>query len=327
MIGSLATGSDIKFIITIMHALNVPVRIGSGFDTESTSPTAPTTLAPIIPSPSAWRRSMSLGAALSDATANLSELEPRVCPFVEVVFQRDSVRTSTAQGPQPTWNETLALNFKPLNDDLSPTNLTKISDSLYLNLFDEVSTPTSSGTSSESEKSIRLERKWLGSLRIPFSTLYLNSKVEGTFCLSVPTILFGYDYESRSTPSSSTTSFVTSSVTGERRRPSTFGGSGTSLNQDNAISLTANEKTYLNIFVTIDPTLQKPEELTLKVRIYKVSTYFLLISFFSVFFFFLALFDSAIRPRMNHYLITAKSGLLITKQSFLIETFVPLPLG
>lgn len=254
VIGSLATGSEIKFIITIMHALNVPIRIGSASDTESMSPTS-SGPGGIIPSPSAWRRSMSLGAALSDATANLSELEPRVSPFVEVVFQRESVRTSTAQGSQPTWNETLALNFKPLNDDLSPTNLTKISDSLYLNLFDEVSTPTKDGN----ERSIRLERKWLGSLRIPFSTLYLNSKVEGTFCLSVPTILFGYDYESRSSPNIPSSS---------ARRPSTFGGSNPTSNMEGNISLSAPEKTYLNIFVTIDPTLQKPEELSLKVRVF-----------------------------------------------------------
>lgn len=274
MIGSLGTGCEIKFIITVMHALNVPVRVGSGTGVEeSTSPTGQQPFGGVIPSPSLWRRSMSLGAALSDAAANLAEIEPRVCPFVEVIFNRESVRTSTAQGPQPTWNETLSLTFKPFNDDLSPTNLTKISDSLYLNLFDEVSTPIrggGGGGGSDSERSIRLERRWLGSLRIPFSTLYLNSRVEGTFCLSVPPILFGYDYESRA-PSSS--SYTGTSSSGASRRPSTFGTStfGTSTNDVGSISLST-EKTYLNIFVTIDPTLQKPEELSLKVCLVSINT-------------------------------------------------------
>ena len=39
----------------------------------------------------------------------------------------------------------------------------------------------------------RLERKWLGSLSVPFSSLYRNARVEGTFRLHSPAVLLGYD--------------------------------------------------------------------------------------------------------------------------------------
>ena len=63
------------------------------------------------------------------------------------------------------------------------SNLAKISDSIYLNLFDEVLLDSEESITSDGQKLIhkRTERRWLGSLRIPFSTLYLNSKIEGIF--------------------------------------------------------------------------------------------------------------------------------------------------
>lgn len=87
----------------------------------------------------------------------------------------------------------------------------------------------------------RLERRWLGSLRIPFSTLYLNSKIEGTFCLNTPPMLLGYEHDSRS-----------------------YGN----LNRSTGTSSNGSLKnTYLTLFLTIDPTLQQPEPLALKVSV------------------------------------------------------------
>lgn len=131
------------------------------------------------------------------------------------------------------------------NDDCSPRNLTKISDSVYLNLFDEVvvgQDEPDDGHEKEAGSTVkRLERRWLGSLRIPFSTLYLNSKIEGTFCLNMPPMLLGYEHDSRSY--------------GNLNR-----STGTTSNGNGSL-----KSTYLTLFLTIDPTLQQPEPLALKV--------------------------------------------------------------
>jgi len=123
---------------------------------------------------------------------------------------------------------------RPANDDFSPMCLTKIGDFIYLNLFDEVaagSMNSSVDIENDHPTTSRLERRWLGSLRIPFATLYLNSKIEGTFSLNSPPALMGYDSTNSST------------------------NGGTLSN------------TYLTLFLTIDPTLQHPEPMLLKVSL------------------------------------------------------------
>ncbi len=85
----------------------------------------------------------------------------------------------------------------------------------------------------------RMERRWLGSLKIPFATLYLNSKIEGTFILSTPPVLLDYEYDSKGW---------------------LLGGHAGGHNGETS------KHTYLTLFVTIDPSLQLPEPLAIKVR-------------------------------------------------------------
>lgn len=62
-----------------------------------------------------------------------------------------------------------------------------LKDSIYLNLFDEVVLDL---LEDDRERPTtvhqRLERRWLGSLSLPFSTLYLNSKVGATGNMMTP---------------------------------------------------------------------------------------------------------------------------------------------
>ena len=72
--------------------------------------------------------------------------------------------------------------------------MNRIKDHLHLHLFDEVvvdvklddddgtagSASAGRGCSSDDVHK-RLERKWLGSMTIPFASLYHNTRIEGTF--------------------------------------------------------------------------------------------------------------------------------------------------
>lgn len=40
-------------------------------------------------------------------------------PYVEVMFQRNSVVTSVADGPNPSWNEELGIPFKYVDDNVT----------------------------------------------------------------------------------------------------------------------------------------------------------------------------------------------------------------
>ena len=60
--------------------------------------------------------------------------------YIEARFQDQVARTTVAVGPNPAWNQELALTFKSLNNDYSPETLNRVKDCLHLHLFDEVTT-------------------------------------------------------------------------------------------------------------------------------------------------------------------------------------------
>eukprot|EP00762_Andalucia_godoyi_P001174 ANDGO_02017.mRNA.1 hypothetical protein NAEGRDRAFT_77673 len=116
-------------------------------------------------------------------------------PFVEVTFQGKRARTSSSQGSRPLFNETVQLPFNPPNDDYSPDVLRLVREEIFINVYDEV---TSELVMDERDTNLfyeRRERRYLGNLKIPFSTVYANRKVEGTFRLDVPPVNLGYEAE------------------------------------------------------------------------------------------------------------------------------------
>ncbi|XP_013408980.1 coiled-coil and C2 domain-containing protein 2A-like isoform X3 [Lingula anatina] len=168
-----------------------------------------------------------------------------VRPFIEAVFQGISSKTPVADGPNPSWNYNIRLPFRPENGDFSPSNLQTIRDHLYLNLFDEVVTDMASNqATSGQEVHQRIEKNWLGSLYIPFSTLYQNSlephpnnKIDGTFRINSPSILLGYTHD------------------GSRTSIDPTGAGGVEVGRGNA------EDTYISLFITIEPQLSSPEHI------------------------------------------------------------------
>jgi len=88
--------------------------------------------------------------------------------------------TQNPDGTKLNQTDITATIYRPPSGDYSPGSLQSIRDSLYLHLFDETIVDLlEDDRMRETNIHQRLERNWLGSLHIPFSTLYFNSKVGG----------------------------------------------------------------------------------------------------------------------------------------------------
>lgn len=84
---------------------------------------------------------------------------------------------------------------------------------------------------------LRKHRYWLGSLKIPFSNVYFNSKIEGTFKIETPPVLLGYTRDPKQ-------SYLQSFSTIEAN-----------FNLDEPIK----ESSYITLFITIEPQLLVPD--------------------------------------------------------------------
>eukprot|EP01135_Chromosphaera_perkinsii_P000381 Nk52_evm28s78 gene=Nk52_evmTU28s78 len=199
-----------KLIVTINRAFNVPIR------TPNTTSTLESTLKGFS------------GANGEEKTGSQISQNGFVRPFVEIMFQRKSERTRVFEGNNPQWNEIMSLDFSPANGDFSPANLMAVSDEVYFTLFDEIEVDAlEDDRQKETHEHIRYEKRYLGSFKIPFSTVYLNTKVEGKFKMTSPLYMFGYEYDK--------SNFL----------------SGQNENTD----------TFLSTYITLEPPLQHPSQM------------------------------------------------------------------
>lgn len=125
-------------------------------------------------------------------TAALTMQTAPVVSYVQMSFQDKVVRTAAHAGTAPQWNELLALPFKSPGGDYSPNILEDVADKVVIGVFDEVTVKYVADDRDKHTAFTQSENRLIGTVTIPFNTLYHHGHIEGEFRLQAPMASLAY---------------------------------------------------------------------------------------------------------------------------------------
>uniref|UniRef100_A0A1I7XGA4 C2 domain-containing protein n=1 Tax=Heterorhabditis bacteriophora TaxID=37862 RepID=A0A1I7XGA4_HETBA len=112
-------------------------------------------------------------------------------PLVEAVFQNSTTSTGVVIGRNPNWQQSLSLSI----DRAPSTDLRTIMNCLYINVYDQIVSPLNKDDREQNTIHEQLLRRLIGTVSIPFSTIYCRGKVDGFLKIHLPLFLTGYRKE------------------------------------------------------------------------------------------------------------------------------------
>lgn len=200
--------TNFNIVVMVVRATNVPVR--SEEPTNTSSRKSSSTIAP--------------GTNKFTPFKSMNS-HPHVFVTMSLKDHHHTCRTSSAEGTNPMWNEQLTLPFN-LNSDGSKRIVS-------IDLYDEV---VEDLIDNVTEVYQRISSKWLGTIKIPVANICANQRIEGTFEVSVPTVLLGY-----TKPKFSRADFGYQSTISVENLP------------------VMSKKTQIHLFISLEPNVEIPQ--------------------------------------------------------------------
>lgn len=198
------------------------------------------------------------------------------CTAVKITFQGRSYWTRAASGSSPAWKHTIT--FPLMEEDgsissVSPHSFMNLKDRVEIMVFDSCNFDIGKGGGFyDDENTIVSDKRFLGNISIPFTTIYLGGSIQGTFRLNSPDVTLGYVSQQYSRTEEERGNGGDLSSTGDDEIDSSSFGASTSgfdgqemQNRGSASNMSlireAEARACIDLFLMIDPIQCPPKSM------------------------------------------------------------------